>query len=176
MVLELPLCKMTSLRGLQSLKIELIEVIEDVRVANDCLLGLQAAQSVNELKCVRVVSELSSPVVIVELCIVISIDENARLAEELRIRFALPTEADNLVSINRPRTLVANSVAIVAICTQRTKPFELLLRQEVDILDNFPVYNDLNTLKFLKLLHPGSQPLKALLFALFCQHGQLDFV
>ena len=67
------------------------------------------------------------------------------MAEDVRIWLALPVETNDLALSDHLLTVVANGEPF-AIIADRTKLFELLLSEELDVFDYFPVNKDFDAL------------------------------
>ena len=68
---------------------------------------MQAVERANQLQRVLMVRYLGAPVVVMKFFVVVSVCKYARLTEELRVRNALPTHANDVINFDNVRALAA---------------------------------------------------------------------
>ena len=111
---------------------------------------MQVDKHVDYHECVHVICNLSPPVMIMELFVIVSALINAILAEHFRVWLTLSTKADTFVECNHLATFVTDRFSAITILFRGTKFLKLFISQENGILDNFPIDFDLNTLQLLQ--------------------------
>ena len=92
------------------------------------------------------ISELCTPVMVVELLVVVSVLEDARLAVESRSVLPLPAHADELLVSNLVAALVARGCA-PPVAIHRADCIELLVGHELSLLADLPVDDNVDALE-----------------------------
>ena len=121
------------------------------------------------------ISELRSPVMVMELFIVITVRKNTALAIEPWSFLPLSTHANYLVVSNLVSTLLANRSTLACV-RHRAHSLELFLGHEFSIVADLPIDDYIDTLQLSELIENLGQPFELWLLSCLSQDRKLDLV
>ena len=139
---------MTLFVCLFSLLVQIVELVADLRISHHCLLVYERLERIHQSHGMPMIRDLGAPVLVMELLVLVSMGEDASLAEDLKWT-ALSAKAAYLPCGRYPILTFRTDAYPLTVLLHGQQRIKLVILDKDRIFDDSPVNLDIDRLEHL---------------------------